>query len=116
MSIEPENFTEEYQIAGEIFDRYAEETRRGEVAKDIGNRAVAAAALLSYATGGQKWPDVLDGALRERGVVSYYADLSPDKLRARSRRASDETSKLTKKSRTLLEELKALNTFDGTTD
>lgn len=107
-----EHLAEEYRVAGEIFDRYAEVTRRGEMAKDIGNRAVAAAALLAYVSGRQKWPDVLDSALRERGVQSYYADLPPDKIRARSRTASNETSDLTKRCRSAIEELRALSTFE----
>jgi hypothetical protein len=112
MSMGAENLGEGFQIAGEIFDRYAEARQQGEVTKDLGNRAVAAAAIIAYVSDVQEWPDILDGALKERGISSHYSELSPDKLRGRSRSASDQTSHLTKRCRSVLEELRALNTFD----
>jgi len=115
MSIEAEHQSEEQQVAGEIFDRYAEATRAGEMAKDLGNRAIAAAEIIAYTAGRKDWFEILDSALQTRGVNSHYSELTPDKLRARSRIASDQTTNLTKRCRTVIQELRALNTFDTKT-
>lgn len=112
MERDTKQLSEEFQIAGQIFDRYAEAKRTGEVAADIGNRAVAAAQIISFVMHDQKWFEILDEALQERGVDSRYSELTPYKLRARSRAASDQTTELTRRCRTILQELEALNTFD----
>jgi hypothetical protein len=110
MSIEHLEQSQEELLASKIFDMFAEAKREGQVAQDIGYRAVAAARIMAFTHGEQEWFRILDNALEERGVDAHYSSLTPFNLRAQSRLASDALTPITRRCRTVLQELEVLST------
>jgi hypothetical protein len=109
MEVGAEILAEEQMITAEIFDRLAGAYRTGEHIHDLRSRAVAAACIVAFNQENNHWYDVLDTAMFDRDLPTTFSKLNPAEQRYHLRTAMHDAGQLTTRSKTLLQELRALN-------
>lgn len=110
MEIEAQSLTEEQILTGQIFDRLADAYRTGDDVGGMRCRAVAAACIVAYSTGENRWYRVFDEAMLDRDTPITFSQLNPTERRYEFRTAMYEAGLLTARCKTLLHELRVLNT------